>query len=225
MAILCYMWSWRQGSLRVHSLVGGLVPGSSGRSGWLILFLFFSPFSNSSIGVTVLSAMVGCEHLPLYLSGSSKAFQEPAITGSYQQVLLGICNSVWVWCLYMGWIPKWGSLWMAFPSVFAPNFVPVFPIDRSHSGLKIWRWVDGPIPQPGALPNLWLWSLQVLPLLFKTFFILSNRNTKTKGNQNYNILFKKCLPFLLSIHANESFPNYPQTHKHSLHLMLLWLSN
>jgi hypothetical protein len=36
-AILCYICSWSHGSLHVHSLVDGLVPGSSGRSGWLIL--------------------------------------------------------------------------------------------------------------------------------------------------------------------------------------------
>ena len=27
----------------------------------------------------------------------------------------------------MGWIPRWGSLWMAFPSVSAPHFVSIFP--------------------------------------------------------------------------------------------------
>ena len=78
-AILCYLCGWSHGSLYVYSLVGGLVPGSSEGSGWLILlFLFwhcypfgsFSPFSNSFIGVPVISSMVGCEHLPLYLSGS-----------------------------------------------------------------------------------------------------------------------------------------------------------
>ena len=35
-AILCYIYSWSQ----VHSLVGGLVPGSSVGSGWLILLFF-----------------------------------------------------------------------------------------------------------------------------------------------------------------------------------------
>jgi hypothetical protein len=39
---------------------------------------------------------------------------------------LGIHNSVWVWWLYMGWIPRWDSLWMAFPSVSTPHFVSVF---------------------------------------------------------------------------------------------------
>jgi hypothetical protein len=39
-AILCYMCSWSHGSLLVNSLVGGLLPGSSGRSGWLILLFF-----------------------------------------------------------------------------------------------------------------------------------------------------------------------------------------
>jgi len=36
-AILCYICGWSHGSLYVYSLVGGLVPGSSGGSGWLIL--------------------------------------------------------------------------------------------------------------------------------------------------------------------------------------------
>jgi hypothetical protein len=42
-AILCYICSWSHGHLHVFSLVGDLVPGSSGSSGWLILLtsLFF----------------------------------------------------------------------------------------------------------------------------------------------------------------------------------------
>jgi hypothetical protein len=44
-----------------------------------------------------------------------------------RQLLAGICNSVWVWWLIMGWIPGWGSLWMVHPSVSAPNFVSVTP--------------------------------------------------------------------------------------------------
>jgi hypothetical protein len=60
-------------------------------------FSSFSPFSNSSIGDRLLSPMVGCEHMPLYLSGSGKASQETAISGSCQQALLGIHNSIWVW--------------------------------------------------------------------------------------------------------------------------------
>ena len=39
-AILCYICSWSHGSLQVYSLVGGLVPRSSGGTGWLILLLF-----------------------------------------------------------------------------------------------------------------------------------------------------------------------------------------
>ena len=74
----------------------------------------------------------------------------------------------------MGWIPRWGSLWMAFPSVSAPLFVPVFPLDRSNSGLKFLRWVGGPIPQLGAMPNLWIWSLQVLSPLCWVFQLMSS---------------------------------------------------
>jgi hypothetical protein len=39
-AILCYICSWSYGSLHVYSLAGGLVPGSSRESGWLILLFF-----------------------------------------------------------------------------------------------------------------------------------------------------------------------------------------
>jgi hypothetical protein len=55
-----YIYSWSHGSFRVHSLVGGLVPGSSGglvgcsSFGVANLFSSFSPFSNSSIVETVL---------------------------------------------------------------------------------------------------------------------------------------------------------------------------
>ena len=37
MVIVCYICGWSHGSLHVHSLVGGLVPGSSGGTGWYIL--------------------------------------------------------------------------------------------------------------------------------------------------------------------------------------------
>jgi hypothetical protein len=63
MAILCYICSWSH----VYSFVDGLVPGSSGGSGWLILLFFLwgckplqlhSPFSNSSTVDPTLSPMV-----------------------------------------------------------------------------------------------------------------------------------------------------------------------
>jgi hypothetical protein len=67
----------------------------------LLFFLWFakpfsssSPFSNSSIENLMLSPMVGCKHMPLYLSGFGRVSQETAISGYCQQVLLGICNSV-----------------------------------------------------------------------------------------------------------------------------------
>jgi hypothetical protein len=40
-ATLCYICGWSHGSLHVYSLVGDLVPGSSGRSGCLILFFLW----------------------------------------------------------------------------------------------------------------------------------------------------------------------------------------
>ena len=43
--------------------------------------------------------MVGCEYLHFYWSSAGRTSQGTAITGTCQQVLLGIRNSVGVWCL------------------------------------------------------------------------------------------------------------------------------
>jgi hypothetical protein len=88
---------------------------------------YFRPFSNSSIRDIMLSPMVVCEVPPLYLPGSGRASQETAISGSCQQALPCIDNSTQVWWLYMGWTPRWGSLWMAFPPVYVPHCVSIFP--------------------------------------------------------------------------------------------------
>jgi hypothetical protein len=135
-AILCYMCSCSHGSLHVYSLADGLVPVWFGWEkgdlvGWYCCssygvanpFSYFSPFSNSLIGDPVLSPVVACEHPH---AGSDRVFQETAISGSCQQALLGIHNNVWVWWLYMGSIPRWGSLCLAFPSVSALHFVSIF---------------------------------------------------------------------------------------------------
>jgi hypothetical protein len=52
-----------------------------------------------------------CEHPLLYLPGTGIASYETAIIGSLQQNLSGICNSVWVWWLIMGWIPRPPTDW------------------------------------------------------------------------------------------------------------------
>jgi hypothetical protein len=67
------------------------------------------------------------EHPLLYLPGTGIASYETAITGSLQQNLSGICNSVWVWWLVMGWIPGWGILWIVHLFALAPNFVSETP--------------------------------------------------------------------------------------------------
>jgi hypothetical protein len=76
-AILCYICGWSHRSLCV--LFGWWF------SSWGVAnpFSFFSPFSNSSTGDSVLSPIDGCDHLPLYLSGSGRASQETAISGSW----------------------------------------------------------------------------------------------------------------------------------------------
>ena len=66
-----------------------------------------------------------CEHPLLYLYGL--ASHETAISGSFQQNLAGLCNSVCIWWLIMGWTPGWGNLWMVHPFTLAPNFLSATP--------------------------------------------------------------------------------------------------
>jgi hypothetical protein len=102
-------------------------------SGWWILLLFlwvanpfnsFNYFSNSSIGDSMLSSIVGCEHPPLYLPGSGRASQETAILGLCNQALFAIHNGVLVLSLYMDGSPgravctTWG------PKYTTPGHIP-----------------------------------------------------------------------------------------------------
>jgi hypothetical protein len=84
-------------------------------------------FSSSSHGDPVFHPIADCEHPLMCLLGPGIASQETAISGSFQKNLAGICNSVCIWWLIMGWTPRWGSLWMVHPFVSVPNFVCVIP--------------------------------------------------------------------------------------------------
>jgi len=69
--------------------------------------------------------MVACEHPPLYLScsGRRKLYQAPVSMHFLASAILSGFDG----CMYMCWIPRWGRLWMAIPSVSAPNFVSISP--------------------------------------------------------------------------------------------------
>jgi hypothetical protein len=90
-------------------------------------FSSLGTFSSSSIRGPVFHPIDDCEHPLLYLPGTGIASPETDISGSFQQNIAGICNSVCVWWLIMGWIPRWGSLWMVHLFVLAPTFVSVTP--------------------------------------------------------------------------------------------------
>ena len=111
----------------------------------------------------MLSTVVGCKHSHLWT----------AIPGSWQQVLLGISNSVWV--CFCRWDRSPGGAVSKWPFLQSPFFVPAFPLDRRDSGLKFLKWVGGPIPQLGAMPIHWIWSLQVLSPLCWVFRLMSSQ--------------------------------------------------
>jgi hypothetical protein len=105
-------------------------------------FSSLGTFSSSFFMGPLFHHIDDCEHPLLYLPGTGIASQERAISGSCQQNLAGICNSVWV---YMEWINRWGSLWMVLSTVSAPNFASVtpsmgilFPILRRNEVSTFW---------------------------------------------------------------------------------------
>ena len=93
----------------------------------------------------MIHPIADCEHPLMCLLGPGLVSLETAISGSFQQNLAGICHSVWVWWLIMGWIPGWDILWIVHPFVLAPNFVSVtpfmgilFPILRRNEVSTLW---------------------------------------------------------------------------------------
>ena len=120
-------------------------------------FSSLATFSSSSIGSPVIHPIADCEHPLLCLLGPGIVSQETAISGSFQQNLANVCNGVSVWRLTMGWIPKYGSLYMVHPFVSAPNFVSVTP----SMGVLF------PILRRGKVSTLW-------SLLFLSFMCLAN---------------------------------------------------
>jgi hypothetical protein len=88
--------------------------------------LSLTPPLGTPIGDAIVSLVVGCDHLLLFLSRSGRASQETAISNSCQHVLLSIHNSVWVWCPYLECSPRWDSLWLPFPSLSALFFLCIF---------------------------------------------------------------------------------------------------
>jgi hypothetical protein len=64
-------------------------------------FSSLGTFSSSFIGDPVFHPIDDGEHPILYLPGTGIASQETAISESCQQNLVDICNSVWVWWLFM----------------------------------------------------------------------------------------------------------------------------
>jgi hypothetical protein len=85
-----------------------------------------------SIHIFISQALSEPLRRQLYPDPVSKHFLASAIVSGF-----GVC----MWSGSQG-----EEAWMAFPLVSAPFFAPVFPLYRSNSGLKFWRWVSGPIP-------------------------------------------------------------------------------
>jgi hypothetical protein len=110
----------------------GLVSESSEGNGQLILLFFLwgchlhqllCPSLNPSLGVPKLRPMIGCKYLHLSQSAADGASQRTAMLVSCLQAQHGISNSVRIWYLCMGWLPRWAiSGWLFLHSLI--QFVP-----------------------------------------------------------------------------------------------------
>ena len=131
--ILCYICDWSHGSLNVYSLVGGLVPGSTGWV-WLVDIVVppmglqtpFAPW------VLSLASPLGTPCSVQWLAGSiclciCQALAEPLRRQIYQAPVsmhflastMGFGNCMW------DGSSSWEFSGMACPSVSSPHFVSV----------------------------------------------------------------------------------------------------
>jgi hypothetical protein len=109
-AIHWYIWGWSHGFLHVYS--GWWFSPWEIWGVWLVEVVLPMRLQNhlapSDFSITppvedpTLSLVVGCEHLPLYLSDSGTASHETAISDSCHQALVGFYNGVCIWWLCMG---------------------------------------------------------------------------------------------------------------------------
>jgi hypothetical protein len=85
--------------MQLETRAQGVVVSSHCYSSFRVTDTFSSlgTFSSSSIGGSVFHLIDDCELPLLYLPDTGIASQEEAISGSFQQNLAGICNSVCVW--------------------------------------------------------------------------------------------------------------------------------
>jgi hypothetical protein len=101
----------RLGHLLIHMQLetqaqGVLVSSYSCSTYWVAdPFSSLGTFSSSSIGGPMFHPTADCEHLLQCLPGNGIASQEIAISRSFQQNLAGVCKSVCIWWLIMGWNP------------------------------------------------------------------------------------------------------------------------
>jgi hypothetical protein len=135
----------------VYSLVDCLNPGSS----WVGLdfcssygaanhFSSFSPFSNFPLGILCsLQWLVASIHFCLCQALSELLRRELYQVPVSNHFLASPIVSRFSVCIWDGSpgraVPEWPFLQSA------PQFVFIFPLDRSNSGLKIWRWVGDPL--------------------------------------------------------------------------------
>jgi hypothetical protein len=179
-AILWYICSWSHGSLHVNSLVGGLVPGSF-RRGSLVGWYCCSSFGvANAYTVSPFSLHWGHRsHFDGWLQASTSVsvrLWQPLRRQPYQASVSKdflASATVGIWWLHMEWIPQVGQSLDGVSFSLCSTFCPHISFRQEQFWVKI-LWRDGPIPQPGAMPNLWIWSLQVLSPLCWVFQLISS---------------------------------------------------
>jgi hypothetical protein len=137
-AILCYISSWSHGSPPPppRVLFGWWFSPCELWGVWLVDIAvlpegLYIPKASAVLALTSpfwswcsVQCFTAC--ISICIGQALTASQRTTIASFCQQVLLGISNSIQVWCLKMQGIPRWGIFWIAFLSVSALLFVPEF---------------------------------------------------------------------------------------------------
>lgn len=123
--------------------------------------------------VPELRPMDACEYLHLSYSGASRASQRTAIPDFCLQAHLGINYSL---VSVAGWVPKWGNLQIAFPSVSAPFFGTCISFRQEQFWVQIFEMSGWPHPSTGVggISIYCRWPLQVLPAPCWAFWLMSS---------------------------------------------------
>ena len=117
-----------------------------------------------------------------------------------------------------GICPHVGQSLDGFSFSLCSTLCPCISFRQEQFWVKILRVMDSPILQPGAMPNLWIWSLQVLPPLCGVLQLMSSLWGPGRLLLSWHLGLSGCYPQFLIPHCYTPLFNF-LTSVHLLYLL------